>query len=276
MPDWGLWDGQRFETNADTAASGGTAVTMVNNNGAKAGWTTLIASTAFEASWLTLLVGANAAITRHLIDIGIGAASSEFALIENIHIGHQSAGPTCVLQMPVSIPAGTRISCRGVVALASGTNTIRVQAILGAGGWRTPAPLGRCTTWGASLVDSGGTEIGTANTTANTKGAYTQIVASTDHDVKWLCVGFGHNAVTIAASIHWLVDIAVGALAAENNIVQNLWAYMSGGADTIQHPYVCMPVNIPAGSRISARHQASVSNATATDPPLDIVLHGIG
>jgi hypothetical protein len=92
----------------------------------------------------------------------------------------------------------------------------------------------------------------TANTAAHTKGAWQQLIASTSAQGSWLhvaCTSFN----TLATDTASLVDIAIGASGSEVPIVSNVAV---GGAS---NTYFTFPVQIPSGSRVSARIQSVVT-----------------
>jgi hypothetical protein len=107
------------------------------------------------------------------------------------------------------------------------------------------------TNQGAVTTTSKGSAAITSGSSANTKGSYVQLVASSSIDAAWMMVivdGVDINGKTVG------VDIAVGASGSEQPIVQNL---IAGGSDTGSWPTYCFPVCIPAGTRISARAQST-------------------
>ncbi len=90
----------------------------------------------------------------------------------------------------------------------------------------------------------------TAHATNNTKGNYTQLIASTRFNAIGIIV-----KCSPAVGAHYLFDIAVGAAASEQVVIPN--AYF--------HNYsVFIPLKVPAGSRISCRSQCSTGGSTAT------------
>jgi hypothetical protein len=92
----------------------------------------------------------------------------------------------------------------------------------------------------------------TANTSAHTKGAWQQIIASTAAQGSWLhinCGAFNATATNTAS----LLDIAIGASGSEVPIISNVAV---GGAAAV---YFTFPVQIPSGSRLSARIQSVVT-----------------
>lgn len=91
----------------------------------------------------------------------------------------------------------------------------------------------------------------TSDSTAHTKGAYSEAITSLDHYTDVLYVSISNCGV---ADSRYLLDVAVGAAASENVIIPNLYAQELGsfGANS---EYV-LPVSIAAGERIALRCQA--------------------
>lgn len=95
----------------------------------------------------------------------------------------------------------------------------------------------------------------TADSTIHTKGAYTELIASTSGPVSAVQVGLsGVQANGTATGT--LVDLAYGAAGAETVFLANINV---GSAVTAQIPYY-----LPAGTRIAARCQALISADTVT------------
>lgn len=124
------------------------------------------------------------------------------------------------------------------------------------GGW--PSRYALC-----NAVDNGtvtGSSIGTtltASGTTNAKGSYVQLVASSSTDTDWMMVSInpqGGNLNSVA------VDIAIGASGSESVLVNNLIAVTKNTQPIT--PVYMFPCSIPAGTRISARCQSSLSSAT--------------
>jgi hypothetical protein len=96
----------------------------------------------------------------------------------------------------------------------------------------------------------------TTSATANTKGSYTQLIASTAFNYQGLWV---QGWVSDAKSC--VIDFAVGAAASETIIIPNYFA----GQGTINNVNVgggFFPLAIPAGTRISARSAVSVTGTS--------------
>ena len=100
---------------------------------------------------------------------------------------------------------------------------------------------------------SGGVPAVTSSATVNTKGAYTQLLASSGFDYDGLLVMFA----VVSTNVSYLIDVAIGAAASEVLIAENLHA--SWGNNIPQWFYI--PRAIPAGTRVAARSQASTASA---------------
>jgi hypothetical protein len=107
------------------------------------------------------------------------------------------------------------------------------------------------TTWGTVL---------TSHTVANQfPTTFTQLIASTTYDADWVHVGF-HNNFTATTISDSLVTIYIGAGGAEQVLIPNLLAgwvqdALAAGTSTVRD--FIFPLYVPAGSRLSARHQSS-------------------
>jgi hypothetical protein len=104
----------------------------------------------------------------------------------------------------------------------------------------------------------------TANTSAHTKGSYSELIASTSANAG-LLVLMVQDVATTATNTATLIDVATGASGSETVIISNLAV---GGALTTASPVgvaVSIPFQIPSGTRLSARIQSVVTGGkTAT------------
>lgn len=93
---------------------------------------------------------------------------------------------------------------------------------------------------------------------ANTKGSYVEIVASTGIDYDCILIHF----YSTEEQDSYLWDIAIGAAASEEIIIPDLsiqCAWLGGGDESAETPYF-FPVSIPAGTRIAVRGQCDTGN----------------
>lgn len=87
-------------------------------------------------------------------------------------------------------------------------------------------------------------------TAANTKGAYSELIASAPYDAGGLVFD-----AFFGSTYGWLFDIALGALGSERVVVPNIMI----GTSALQRFY--FPVQIPAGSRVSVAGQCNFNGA---------------
>jgi hypothetical protein len=104
----------------------------------------------------------------------------------------------------------------------------------------------------------------TANTSAHTKGAYSELIASTSANAGLLVLMVQDISVA-STNTATLIDVATGASGSEAAIISNLAV---GGALTTAGPIgvaVSIPFQVPSGTRLSARIQSVVTGGkTAT------------
>ena len=116
---------------------------------------------------------------------------------------------------------------------------------------------------GGNITTGNGADI-TSSGSANTKGSYTEVIASTPYATRYLHievgVAFGNSDVT-------MIDIATGAAASEVIIINNLYV---GRLIDKQVAQVLIPLFIPAGTRLSARCQS-----TGTSKAVNVRVHCI-
>jgi len=254
----------------DLATSRQVAVTAGNSN-AKGAWGQVVAATSFPWAGMILQLGHTATVNRFAIDVGFGAAASEYIILPDYYVAENAAQQHHQLFLPMAVPAGTRIAARGMTNATTGTNTFRVQAVGIAANPRLPSPqMGRATALGFTAATTVGATVD-PGATINTKGAWVELSAATPHDISWVLFGFGHEAVmTVNGS--YLLDVAIGAAAAETIVHANHYVLVSS-ARQVGTSNWWLPLQIPAGSRVAVRAQCSL--ATATERLLSVVMYGV-
>lgn len=255
-------------TYGNSSSTGTTLTTGAANT--KGAYTTLIASTVGDASAVIVTVLNDATASNSMfVDIAVGAAASEQVIISNVMLdGAILINSTQIF--PVAIPSGTRISARAQTTGA--TNSVRVMVMVLDDGM-----IGRA----GSVVDSIGaltaTTIGTsvdAGASANTKGAYAQIIASTAVDYGAFCFhmdSLGRSAV--GTSNNQLIDVAVGGAGSEQVIISNYPMALQNGNTVGCAWSPWFEMDIPSGTRIAVRSQAS-SNVTPSRT-WGFIMHGL-
>jgi len=114
------------------------------------------------------------------------------------------------------------------------------------------------------IVDTSSTVTLTANTSAHTKGSWSEVIASTSANSSFLVVVVS-NIATSSTNTATLLDIATGSSGNETAIVSNIGVggaqLNATGASTAASPGIIFgfPYKIPSGTRISARIQSVVT-----------------
>lgn len=270
---WGM--SQAAESaGADTSTSGLTVVTSDAAGNTKGTWTELIASTAYDTAFVVAyLMGGN---QNFLVDIGIGASGSEVVLIPNLHQTLGAPGLTtqnfCFsYSCPVAIPKGTRIAAR--CQDGTGARTIQVSLLLVAA-----SPYLRGYQRVEMLNNSGSTVGGVdPGATANTKGSYSQLTASSSFTYKAIIPMVFAQSAAPAADATGLVDIAIGAAASEVVVLANIpYSVEASAANRLATALPLVPIMIPSGSRIAARAQCSTNDDTNQTRRARVGLWGFG
>lgn len=251
---------------------GGVYETVGNVNASSRGttlastYTEVVAATTFdyEGFWVNLHKGAT---SDTLVDIAIGGSGSEQLIVEDLYFcgvtsdGYQNAG--CIF-IPIRIPQGSRIAARSTQAI-----TLDITGGTGSPGFMEG--MAGCDTYGSDGTN--GTQVN-GGSSANTEPAsWSQVTASTTNPIKALMVMLGRNGNTSLTDGDYLLDIGIGAAASEVAILENL-PFTADSVRDILQPRVFgpFPVSIPAGTRLAARLQTTVTDAT--DRNMDLVLYG--
>lgn len=235
-----------------------TAVTTGGSANTKGSWTQLIASTSGDITGIIISWMDNEN-NYGLYDIGVGAAAAETAVIQNAWFcGRSGRYEGDSAYHSVNIASGSRISIRTQGGGASQTTDFSGYGFDSSG---LVFGGGTAETWGAVTASSRGTSID-PGTTANTKGSYVELVASTSNTVDWVTVYIGHDASYSHNYASYAIDIATGAASSEVVIIPDIWAYTDATEDVL-YPMAIGPfaVNIPSGTRISARCQCTITTA---------------
>ena len=236
-------------------------------------WTEVIASTLAKTDMLILQSEFGTANSRMLIDIGIGAASSETTIISNLYDANEALtrGFVKFHMVPVSIPRGTRISVRSQASGASNTRAVALMCL----------SFGFVADWPTGVVAIGVDESTTSGTTidpgstASTKGSYVELIAATDRKivgVRPVHCDRGNTAFDGDNTTRY--DLAIGSAGNEQIVWPDFVCRSINDYDAVHpdsHPWI--PLTIPKGTRLSAR--ASSVDTNATDRLLDLIIYGL-
>jgi hypothetical protein len=256
----------------NSATNGGKGVSVTGGHNAYGAWTQLVASTAVDACWMCVRIWpTNNSSFRTFTSIGVGSSGNEIAIINDLYASSNTGGATfSEYWFPCSIPAGTSISAQS--CQSAGTDANNVLVILYDGSFSQD---------GCAGVDSIGVTIGSSiatdidpGATVNTKGAWTQLVASATRDYCGLIVSPGQNSTNnCSPTAPTLFDIAVGGSGSEQVLISDVGGFSFGNGNFTNGSPSLMPAQIPAGTRISARAQ-SANNTTGTRV-MGLALYGV-
>ena len=261
------------ESAAVTASSLGVALTSPASTHTKpTGFTTLIASTSEETYWVTVSIWSNnmadsTVDESFLIDLAVGAVSSETVFISNIpYFGNIEYGGIS-FSFPYTIASGSRVSAR--CQSTASTETLRIMVRLS-----NDDSYGTSTsneTIGANTGASVGTDIDPGSS-ANTKPtSYTTLTALSGIEYNCFLVfqALSDND-NINSAGAGLFDIATGAVSSEVDLIANE-QYLASSLEVASNvtPYWA---TIPSGTRISARAQSTITDSN--DRLIDLVIIG--
>jgi hypothetical protein len=256
--------------NASANSGAGTSVTGAHNS--YGAWTQLVASTAIDACWICIRIQPTQTTSpRALTNIGVGSGGNEIAIFKDLYASGLTFGYSNIdYWLPCSIPAGTRISAQCCQSAAADANNITV--ILYDGSF-TPD--------GFSGVDSFGVTVGSCSvndidpgSSANVKGAWTQIIASTSRDYCGLIYATGQNSTdNFSFAGPGGIDVAIGGSGSEQVILADMGlckVYSFAATSAYAH---FVDVEIPAGTRIAARAQQG--NTSSGTRVAGLALYGV-
>lgn len=245
-----------------------TADAAANTKGA---YQQMTSATGRDFDWLMVGFENQSSARSHLVDVSVGAASSEQVIVPNMLV---SGGPRMVqwLLIPKSIAAGSRLAARTQCTI--GSSQIRLGTFAGVGGLWRPPNAGNIIALGVNTGTSRGTAVD-AGAVLNTYSAWVQLEASTPAAIQALSVQFGSgtNATPTALGFTFgnAVDIGVGGAGSEVPIITMPYVVNSTLHGPL--PNLWHSVSIPAGSRLAAR--VRMSTVDATDRVVDVMCHGL-
>lgn len=276
MPDWpsGFSSPALIEAGSVLSTSKLTTITGSATPSTKGSWVALTTSLPDDAVGVYVTMMTDVATTMtFLVDIGVGASGEEKVRIPNLQIGAGSADfrdNIFTAYFPIHFRAGNRVSVRCQSSAASGTVTVGLH--FAHSGFLRGTELDRVTAYGIVEEDSGGIQID-PGTTAHTKGAWSQIVASTANPIKQLAITINHLDDATRSDGDMMLDVAVGASGAEKIILGNLYFKQYSVSDMFE-PAIFGPykVSLPAGVRLAVRGQSSL---ITTDRLFEVALYGV-
>jgi hypothetical protein len=251
MADFPLLAASRWaEDDASAAANYKTTITASGTINTKGSWTQMVASAPFDVdSILLTFEGPGTGQHAEMVDIGVGAGGSETVVVSNIFLQTFTANLFYGwVYIPFHCPAGTRIAMRSQSDVASTATYWKMQMVKA--GFFSGRTFQSPVTYGATTASTSGAVV-TAGT-SNAKGSYTQLTASTTAPIRLLMLCFGQGGVTVGP-MDFGFDIAVGAGGSEVVVIPDISVWLTNTNGDILPSFLVLPVDIPAGTRLSAR-----------------------
>lgn len=250
------------------------AITASSSINTKGSYSELVTSLAYDCFGFTLeFTAINQPATGALVDIAIGASGSEVIILSDICYDMGSVFPynpgTASMYVPIALPAGTRIAGRMQAGVASTTAQIGFHAF--DGGFDTQNPLGFATTYGADETKSLGTAIDPGSS-ANTKGSWVQLTGSSAYAIRALQMMLDSRGGVDTTNGNWFMDIGIGGAGSEQVLIPNVFSFVSANRSmmTLRYPPI-MAVSIPAGTRIAARAQSTLTTSAIRQIGLSLI-----
>lgn len=254
-----------FSTAVLSTTTGITITSGASNT--KGAWTEAIASTSEETHWIKFAANSGEFDENFLIDIGVGAASSEVVQIANIASFANQNGNIDLL-MPLTIASGSRVAIRCQATTASQTLRFMVYLSNDSGFGTSTSNI----TLGSLTASSKGTVLDPGSVD-NTKGSYVELDASTSIEMNYVIVLMANNDNASQTNQRRLVDVSTGAAASEVDVIPNILFFSNvSEAPTTAAAFF---QTIASGTRIAARTQSSNSTgAGSNDRLMDICILG--
>jgi hypothetical protein len=248
-------------------ATTGTLITAAGTSHTLGSKTELIAATAFDAHRIRIwLANTKTAATQtdQLLNIYVGAASSEQVLIPNLLAGYAwdfaSANPPRSYEFPLFIPSGTRLSADLQALITDDTCEVVVELF---GGGQPQGWVGkRVECVGAVTASSQGTSVTPGGAS---EGSFTDIGA-TSNEWRYVLPQIQGSMNTGTGNTAVAVDIGAGGVALEEEF---LFSTTSNETSSNFSPLGRYRV-IPSGTTLQLRAQAS-----GTPQALDMTIYGV-
>lgn len=237
----------------------GNTVAKTGSQNVKGAWTQITASAgvSIEQCHISLSNGGGAR-QRFLVDVAVGAAGAETALLSNMAWDCESGvlNRRFSLNAPIRLKEGERVSFR-----AQSDMTATTCATIGISLRSTPFfNLPSMDDWDTYGADTA-TSLGVVVTQANT---WSEIAASTRRDARWLMIYLSGNSHTVNRNYETSVTFGIGASGSEIPMFF-FTAYTIGNGlpnSGFNPKCVSIPCNIPAGTRIAMKVDTQAISGT--------------
>jgi hypothetical protein len=212
----------------------------------------------------TAATALNATVSSTLLEIGIGAALSETVWATG-SIGYMTSA---VFGFPFVFPGALAAGTRVAVRARSARTSLALNGVFIFLPEKT-IPLTTPVTMGVNTATSRGVTL-TAPVSLDTKSAWTEIEDSTPSAFSALSIFTQSVTSTTMNSSGVLVDIGIGAAGSETVLIPDFYLFASSTAEYYSaYTPRAYGIDIPAGSRLSARYSRANNNNA-----VDLILIG--
>lgn len=271
MPQWplpSLPNKLLISNRSGSFYNAGTITPGINTKGSWSSYGT-VASTGPAATGLLFMFRGNTAAagvdTATIMDIGFNLGGTDYLIIPNLGVGFRLAN-VALHYIPMHIPPGASPIFRasGVRNPAVGFN-FHCEVVGGEFASSLSVPT-KYTDYGTDLANSGGTAI-TPSATANTKGSWVELSASTTAPIHEILATYQLSTGTQAAATLYMFDIGIGTAGNERVIASNI-PFQTNTSENIVASYpwrLPYGFDIPTGSRLVARCQSDAASGEAIE-----------
>ena len=241
---------------ADTVGSNVELVSAANND--------------FTSNWCIVKITSadNISQPTFLVNIEVGAASSEVTLIPNLlHISSSDTDRDnhYTYEFPLHIPAGVRISANCQSSI--GSEVCYVSMVRMSAPMAGSAGFGKVLAIGADTTNTKGTNV--ARSSANTFGSWVQITSSLSNACKGFVVAAARQASSWSNGRN-TYKVGVGASSSEQEVFGGDSYQTCSSEQAINAVSPFIPVRLSEGDRITIAAQSNISN---TDQDFDYIIY---
>ena len=231
----------------------------------KGSYAEVVASTSADSNFMSFRIqstAVNGASSGHLLDIAVGSAGNEVVIAPDLAVGGIGGlGSDVVIQMPISIPSGSRIAIRNQAEIASQTARVGQFELFNFDATGVPTEVDSL---GINTATSAGTKL------AGSSGSWTEIVASTTRAYTAICMVPSTTEAVQSNLANRTLEVGVGSSGNEVSFGAINVSYSGNEFVALRSNVVLFGQDIPAGSRLAVRHDIAANPQRA-----DISLIGI-
>jgi hypothetical protein len=231
----------------------------------KGSYAQVVASTSADSNFMSFRIQNTSILNTsagQLLDIAVGPAGNEIVIAPNLAVGGIGGGGNeALIQLPISIPSGSRIAIRNQSEVASQAARVAQFELFNFDATGVPTEVDSL---GINTATSAGTKL------AGSSGSWTEIVASTTRAYTAICM-VPSTAEDVQVNLtNRTLEVGVGSSGNEVSFGAINVSYSANEFVAGRSNVVLFGQDIPAGSRLAVRHDIAANPQKA-----DISLIGI-